>query len=90
MRERSERLRGPWSSIDHVLLPSSEERQHQLDALLAAHDDRGTSENNNDEPGSWLQSGETTTHGKASFAIDDVSSFLPSFLPSFVLFSLCA
>jgi hypothetical protein len=81
MGDRSERLRALWSSIDHVqeLLSSSEERQHQLDAFLAAPD-RETAQKNGEPFG--LQSGESTTHSKASFAIDDVSSFL--------LFSLCA
>jgi hypothetical protein len=89
MRDRSERLRAPWPSIDHVqvlLLSSSGERQHrhQLDTFSASPDQETSQEN--DEP-SGLQAGESTTHSEASFAIDDVSSFLPSFLfsslPSF-------
>lgn len=75
MRDRSGRVRAPWSSIGHVpeFLSSSEEQQHQLDALVAGLD-RETLQKT-DEP-LELQSGESTTHGKAFPAIDDVSSSL--------------
>jgi len=80
MRDRSGRLRAPWSSIGPVpeFLSSSEEQQPPLDALLAGLD-RETLQKTDEPP--ELQSGELTSHGKAFPAIDDVSSSL--------LFSLC-
>ena len=79
MEDRSERLRAPRPSIDHVQVllfsaPGERQHHHQLGGFLATSD-HGLS---------GLQAGEsTTTHSRASFAIDDVSSFLPSSLPSF-------
>jgi hypothetical protein len=79
---RSERLEAAGPSVDHMLglwSSSGGQQQRQLDALLAPLD-RETLQTT-DEP-SELLSGESTTHGKAFPAIDDVSSSL--------LFSLCA
>ncbi|KAH8775746.1 hypothetical protein F5882DRAFT_164510 [Hyaloscypha sp. PMI_1271] len=77
MRDRSGRVRAPWSSISHVpeFLSSSEEQQHQLDALVAGLD-RETLQKTDEPP--ELQSGESTTHGKAFPAIDDPDPDPPS------------
>jgi hypothetical protein len=78
---RSERLGAAWPSVGHVpglLSSSGGQQQRQLEALFAPLD-RETLQKT-DEPSGL--SGETTTHGKAFPAIDDVSSSL--------LFSLCA